>query len=77
MATTNPWKAFEGLLPKANRVIGTVARHNSNGTSTITLRDDSYMVAKGAVIEVGKKVLIEGLEVVRDLPTLPIYKMQV
>ncbi|MTI11831.1 hypothetical protein [Sansalvadorimonas verongulae] len=77
MATTNPWKQFQGLLPKASRIIGTVASHNSNGTSTITLRDGSTMTAKGRGVGVGQKAFVEGGEVVREVPDLPVYSAQV
>ena len=71
MATINPWKQFTGLLPKASRIIGTVASHNSNGTSTITLRDGTTMTANGQAVSTGKKALVEGGEVVREVPELP------
>ncbi len=77
MATTNPWKNFQALLPKASRVAGTVASHNSNGTSTITLRDESTMMAKGHNVGVGLLALIPGGEVVREVPALQTYDVQV
>ena len=77
MATTNPWKEFQGLLPKPRRVIGTVVNHNSNGISTITLRDGSSITARGQGVTVGKKVLVEDGTVVREVPDLPVYQVQV
>ncbi len=77
MATTNPWKAFQGLLPKPRRVIGTVVYHKSNGTSTITLRNGSSITARGQGVEVGEKVLVEDGEVVREVPDLPDYQSSV
>ncbi|MTI11854.1 hypothetical protein [Sansalvadorimonas verongulae] len=77
MATTNPWKQFQGLLPKASRIIGTVASHNSNGTSTITLRDGVTMTAKGQSVSVGQRAFVEGGEIVREVPDLPNHKIQV
>ena len=77
MATINPWKQFKGLLPKASRIIGTVDTHNSNGTSTIILRNGLTMTAKGQSVSTGKKVLIESGEVVREVPDLPSYDVQV
>ena len=77
MATTNPWKEFQGLLPKTRRVVGTVAHHNNNGTSAITLRDGSSITARGQGVEIGKKVLVEDGEVVREVPDLPVYQVQI
>ena len=77
MATTNPWKNFQGLLPKTNRIIGTVDTHNSNGSSTIILRSGLTMTAKGQGVSTGKKALIESGEVVREVPDLPHYDAQV
>ena len=70
MATKNPWKAFEGLLPKTSRVIGIVAHHNVSGTSTITLRDGSALTIRGHNIAIGKKVLVNNGEDIREVPDL-------
>ncbi len=73
MATTNPWKQFQRLLPKAARVIATVVTHNSNGTSTLTFRDGSSMTAKDQGVSVGKKTLVDGEDLIREVPDLPVY----
>ena len=75
MATTNPWKQFEGLLPKSSRIIGTVTSHNSNGTSVIALRDGSIITAKEQGAGVGQKALIENGGIVREVPNLPVYSI--
>ena len=77
MATINPWKAFQGLLPKGSRMIGTVESLNSNGTSTITLHNGSSITAKGHDVNIGNKVLVEDGEVKREVPDLPFYTVQV
>ena len=77
MATTNPWKAFQGLLPRSRRIVGTVIGHNANGTSTITLRDGSPITVEGQGVVVGKKALVENRAIVRELPNLPVYQVQV
>ena len=77
MATTNPWKQFQGLLPKANRIIGTVVSHNNNGTSTLTLRDGSLLTIKSQIVAVGDRALVENNNIVRTIPELPVLKMQV
>ncbi|MTI12039.1 hypothetical protein [Sansalvadorimonas verongulae] len=77
MATTNPWKQFQGLLPKASRIIGTVTSHNSNGTSTLTLRNGSTITVRGQTVAVGQKVLVEDGEVRREVPDLPVYNVQI
>ena len=77
MATTNPWKRFQELLPRAARIIGTVSSHNSNGTSTITLRDGIALTVKGQSVDVGRQVLIEAGAVNQEVPNLPVYEAQV
>ena len=77
MATANPWKQFQGLLPQTSRFIGTVASHNANGTSTITLRNGSSMTAKGQGVAVSSKALIDDGEVLREVPSLPAYTVQI
>ena len=77
MSSVNIWKNFEGLLPKPGRIIGTIASHNSNGTSTILLRDGTTMTAKGLEVDVGKKVLIAGSNIEQEVPNLPVYDAQV
>ncbi len=77
MATTNPWRQFQGLLPKTSRIIGTVTSHNGNGSSTLALRDGSAINVKGEGATVGSNVLVEGGEVVREVPDLPVYDVQV
>ena len=77
MATTNPWKQFQGLLPKAARVIATVVTHSSNGTSILTLRSGHTMTAKGHGVAVGQKALIGRGEIIREVPDLLVYDVQV
>ncbi len=59
MATTNPWNKLKGLLPTAARVIATVTSHNSNGTSTLSLRSGGSLTAKGHAAPMGSKLLVE------------------
>ena len=77
MATTNPWKRFQELLPRAARIIGTVASHNSNGTSSISLRSGQTMTARGQGVAVGSRAFVENGEVMREVPELPFYDAQV
>ncbi|MTI11686.1 hypothetical protein [Sansalvadorimonas verongulae] len=77
MANSNIWKEFQGLLPKVRQVIGTVVSHNSNGTSTITLRNGSSITAKGQGVSIGQKALIKDGEVLREVPNLTLYNSQV
>ncbi len=77
MATTNPWKQFEGLLPRAIRFTGTVTAHHSNGTSSVTLRDGSLINAKGQGVAIGEQALIEKGAIVRPVPSLTTYTVQI
>ena len=75
--TTNPWKQFQGLLPKASRIIGTIACYNGNGTSTLILRDGVPITVRGQSVAVNSSALIEGGEMIREVPKLPAYNAQV
>lgn len=77
MATTNPWKEFQGLLPKPRRLIGTVVSHGGDGISMITLRDGSLLAVRGQGVDVGKKALVENQTIVREVSDLPVYQVQV
>ena len=77
MATTNPWKQFESLLPKAHCTIGTVTNQNNDGSNTITLRNGSSIIIKGENLDVGRKVLIENGEVIKEVPDLPMFHVQI
>ena len=77
MANTNIWKQFQGLLPKHSRIIGTVISHNNNGSSTVALREGSQVTADGQVVAVGQKALVENRVVIREVPDLPLYRVEV
>ena len=77
MATTNPWKEFQGLLPKSRRMIGIVVSYNGVGASTIKLRDGSFLTVRGQGVQVGKKVLVENQTIVREVSDLPVYQVQI
>ena len=77
MANANIWKQFQGLLPKTSRIIGTVISHNDNGSSTIALREGTQMTADGQGVAVGQKALVENRVVIREVPDLPLYRVEV
>lgn len=77
MATTNPWKEFQSLLPRPRWMIGTVVSHNGSDVSTIKLRDGSFLTVRGQGVQVGKKVLVENRAIVREVPDLPVYQVQI
>ena len=77
MATANPWKQFQSLLPKVSRTIGTVFQLNDNGTSTVTLRNGGTLTVKDQGVNAGHQVLIERGEIVQEVPALPVYSVQV
>ena len=77
MANTNIWKQFQGLLPKHSRVIGTVTSCNDNGSSIVALRDGSQVTADGQVVAVGQKALVENMVIIREVPDLPFYRVEV
>ncbi len=71
MATINPWKQFTGLLPKPTWIIGVVTSHNSDGTSTLTLRNGSIIKALGQDVEVNDTALIKNGQIINKVPSLP------
>ena len=77
MANTNIWKQFQGLLPKYSRIIGTVISRNNNGSSTVALREGSLVTADGQGVAVGQKALVENRVVIREVPDLPLYRVEV
>ena len=77
MANTNIWKQFQGLLPRNSRFIGTVISHNNNGSSTVALREGSQVTADGQGVAVGQKALVENRMVIREVPDLPLYRIEV
>ena len=77
MANANIWKQFQGLLPRRSRFIGTVISHNDNGSSSLALRDGSLITAEGQGVAVGQTALVENQMVVREVPDLPFYRVDV
>lgn len=71
MATVNPWKRFQRLLPRAGRYTVTIDQVNSDGTSTATRRDGQTVRLKGGLVEAGKKAWVEGEQIIGEAPNLP------
>lgn len=71
MATVNPWKRFQRLLPRAGRYTVTINTVNSDGTSTATRRDGQIVRLKGGLVEAGKKAWVEGDQIIGEAPDLP------
>ncbi|MBY6070589.1 hypothetical protein KUV35_04755 [Marinobacter salsuginis] len=71
MATVNPWKRFQRLLPRAGRYTVTIDTVNSDGTSTATRRDGQTVRLKGGLVAAGKKAWVEGEQIIGEAPDLP------
>ena len=71
MATVNPWKRFQRLLPRAGRYTVTINSVNADGTSTATRRDGQIVRLKGGLVEAGKKAWVEGEQIIGEAPDLP------
>jgi hypothetical protein len=71
MATVNPWKRFQKLLPRAGRYTVTVVSVNSDGTSTATRRDGQTVRLKGGLVSAGNKAWVEGEQIIGAAPNLP------
>ncbi len=77
MATTNLWKQFQELLPKAAQAIGTLMSVNEDGSSTIALQYGTQIRAKGGSVSAGKKALLLDGQIVKEVPDLPRFAVQV
>lgn len=55
----NLWKTFKGLLPTDPLLVGTVASHNADGTSTVTLPGGGVLVALGQDVDVGLLAFVQ------------------
>lgn len=71
MATVNPWKRFQRLLPRAGRYTVNIDTVNSDGTSTATRRDGQIVRLKGGLVAAGKKAWVEGEQIIGEAPDLP------
>lgn len=76
MATINKFKQIENIFPKINFFTGTVAAHNSDGTSTITLTNGGLFVADGQTVPVGQIAFIKGSHIGQSV-VLSSYNLEV
>lgn len=78
MATVNPWKRFEALLPGGQRAVGTVTAINQvSGISTIQLRNGTEITARGVDVPVGGKTFIVDGHITGPAPHLPYFDVEV
>ncbi|BCY01597.1 hypothetical protein [Stutzerimonas stutzeri] len=78
MATVNPWKRFEALLPGGQRAVGTVTTINQvSGISTIRLRNGTEITARGVDVPEGSKAFIVDGQITGPAPDLPHYDVEV
>jgi hypothetical protein len=71
MATVNPWKRFQQLMPRAGRYTVTIISVNSDGTSLATRRDGTKVRLKGGLVAAGLKAWAEGEQIIGEAPNLP------
>ena len=69
--TVNPWRVFQGLLPRGGRSVVTITANNGDGTSQATLRDGTPIRVQGESVAPGGLALIQGGEVKAQVPALP------
>lgn len=78
MATVNPWKRFEALLPGGQRAVGTViAINTASGISTVQLRNGAEITARGIGVPQGSKAFIVDGQITGPAPELPQYDVEV
>jgi hypothetical protein len=72
MATVNPWKRFQRLLPRAGRYTVTIDSVDSTaGTSLATKRDGNQVRLRGTLVSAGNKAWVEGTQIIGQAPNLP------
>lgn len=78
MASNNPWKKFEAMLPSTVRVRGRVLSVDTlRGTSLIEQVGGARLKVNGTGIPVGRWVLTENGNVVTQLPDLPFARVEI
>ncbi|MDX7824209.1 hypothetical protein SJT38_13980 [Aeromonas caviae] len=78
MASNNPWKKFEAMLPSTVRVRGKVLLVDTlRGTSLIEQVGGATLRVFGTGAAVGRWVLVESGAIVTQLPDLPFARVEV
>lgn len=78
MASNNPWKKFEAMLPGTVRVRGRVLSVDTlRGTSLIEQVGGARLKVNGTGVPVGRWVLAENGNIVTQLPDLPFARVEV
>jgi hypothetical protein len=65
------------LSPEMPLLVGTVAAHNADGTSTITLPGGGNIRARGQGVAIGEKAFIRAGLVEGPAPNLPVFQLDV
>jgi len=71
MATVNPWRRFQNLMPRAGRYTVTITQVNADGTSLATRRDGKQVRLKGGLVAAENKAWVEGEQIIGAAPNLP------
>ena len=78
MASNNPWKRFEAMMPKTVRVRGKVVSVDTvRGTSLIEQVGGARLKVNGTSAVAGRWVLAENGNIVTQLPDLPFARIEV
>ncbi|MCU7947801.1 MAG: hypothetical protein KZQ72_14385 [Candidatus Thiodiazotropha sp. (ex Cardiolucina cf. quadrata)] len=77
MSSINTWCNFEVLLGKKPILTGTVACHNADGTSTLTMTGGGTMRAISQNVAVSNKAFVRGNKIIGQAPNLPSYVLDV
>ena len=73
----NLWKQFQALLPSDPLLIGTIAAHNSDGTSTVNWPGGGQSIARGQAVAVGQKAFVQGGQIQGQAPSLAVFEFEV
>lgn len=78
MASNNPWKKFEAMLPSTVRVRGRVLSVDTlRGTSLIEQVGGGRLKVNGTGVPAGRWVLTDNGNIVTQLPDLPFARVEV
>lgn len=71
------WQSFRELLPKRPLLVGTVASHNADGTSTLTTPEGGSVRVQGQSVAVSAQAFYQDGRIVGEAPALSAFTVDV
>ena len=73
----NAYRQLLDLLPSDPLLVGEIAAHNDDGTSTVTLPDGGTLRARGTGVPIGHTAFIRAGTVEGPAPDLPVELIEI